>query len=59
MNMAECDMVSTVSTNGDYKDKTVKKSPSKNLNRATGYPTSKARLVFTKLRKIFTKASIF
>ena len=32
---------------------------SKNLNRITGYLTSKAKLMFTKLSKAFTKALIF
>ena len=43
---------------GDLEDETVERSlHSKNLNR-TGYLTSKARLAFTQLRKMFTKASI-
>ena len=45
---------------GDCKNKTVKRSPltSKNLNGATDYLTSKAKLGFTPLRKAFTKAPI-
>ena len=31
----------------NYKDKTIKKSPFKNLNRAIGYLTPEARLAFT------------
>ena len=43
---------------GDYKDRTVKRSPrSKNFNGA-GYLIPKARLAFTQLRKAFTKAPI-
>ena len=43
---------------GNCEDETVKKSPhSKNLNRA-GYLTTKARLAFIQLRKLFTKALI-
>ena len=57
--MAEDAEVGSISGNGDCKDKTVKKLLSKNLNRATDYLAPKARLVFTKLRKSFTKAPIF
>ena len=56
--MAEHDKVDTVGGRGDYKDKMVEKSLSKNLNRATGYLAPKARLAFIKLRKAFTKALI-
>ena len=47
-------------SNGNRKNKIVKKLPliSKNLNRATGYLTLKARLAFTQLKKAFTKAAI-
>ena len=59
MDVAERDEVGTICGGGDDKDKTVKRSPSKNLNRAMSYLTPKARLVFTKLRKAFIKAPIF
>ena len=59
MDMAKRDEIGIISGGGDCKDKIVKKSPSKNLNRATGYLTPKARLVLNKLRKLFTKAPIF
>ena len=58
MDIAECNAISIVCGSGDHKDETVEKSPSKNLNGAIGYLTPKARLVFTKLRKAFIKASI-
>ena len=53
--------VSSVCGSGDYKDKMLKRLPFtfKNLNGATGYLTPKARLAFTNLRKVFTKALIF
>ena len=57
--MAECDEVDIVSGGSDCKDETVKRSPSKNLNGALSYLTPKARLAFNKLRKAFTKVSIF
>ena len=43
---------------GDYEGKTVGRSPSKNLNGATGYLTSNTRWTFTQLRQAFIKASI-
>ena len=58
MNVAEYDEVDTISSNGNCKGKTVKRLPSKNLNEVTDYLTSKARLAFTILRKVFTKAPI-
>ena len=57
--MAEHNKVGTIHSGGNCKDKTGKKSPSKNSNRVTGYLTPKARLAFIKLRKAFTKALIF
>ena len=57
--MAERDNVSIVDDSGDHEDKIIKRLSSKNLNRAMGYLISKARLVFIKLRKAFTKALIF
>ena len=56
--MAKRDEVDIVGGVGDYKDETVKRSPSKNLNRFTSYFTPKTRLMFIKLRKAFTKAPI-
>ena len=56
--MAERDEVGIIGIGSDCGDKTVKRSPSKNLNGATGYLTPKARLAFTKLRKAFTKTLI-
>ena len=58
MDVAECDEVSIISGGGDYEDKTIKRSSSKNLNGAMGYLTLEARLAFNKLKKVFTKASI-
>ena len=58
MDVAKCDEIDTVGGDGDCKNETVKRSPSKNLNRAIGYLTPKARLAFTILRKAFTKAPI-
>ena len=48
LSMAEDAEVGSVG-GGDHKDKMVEKSPltSKNLNRAIGYLTPKARLAFT------------
>ena len=42
----------------DCDNETIKKSPSKNLNGATGYLTPDARQAFTQLRQAFTKAPI-
>ena len=42
----------------DCEDKTVGRSPSKNLNGATSYLTPNARQTFTQLRQAFTEASI-
>ena len=58
IDVAECDEVGTISSSGDCEDKTVKRSPSKNSNRAIGYLTPKTSLAFTKLRKTFTIALI-
>ena len=57
MNVAEVDEVG-VGGGGDRKDKMVGRSPSKNLNRATGYLTPNARQAFTQLRQAFTKSPI-
>ena len=46
------------SGNGDCEDEMVKKSLSKNLNRATDYLTLDARQAFTQLRQVFTKPPI-
>ena len=40
----------------EYENKIVKRSLSKNLNRATGYPIPNARQTFTQLKRTFTKA---
>ena len=58
IDVAECDEVDIVCDSGDYEDKTVEKSSSKNSNRAMGFLIPKARLAFNKLRKAFTKAPI-
>ena len=58
IDLAERDEFGIVVGGVDYEDKIVKKSPSKNLNRDTGYLTPETRLAFTKLKKVFTKASI-
>ena len=47
-----------VGSGDDYKDETVERLPSKNLNGAIDYLTSKTMLTFTKLRKVFTKALV-
>ena len=59
MDVAKSDEVGIISGGDNCEDKTVKKSPSKNSNRATVYLTPEARLAFTKLRKAFTKTPIF
>ena len=46
LDVAEADEVSVGITDANYKDKTVQKSPSKNLNRVTSYLTSEARQAF-------------
>ena len=58
--MAEDADVSNIG-NGNCENKTVERSSltSKNLNQTTGYPTLEVRLLFTQLRKAFTKALIF
>ena len=56
--LAERDEVGIICSGDNCKDKTVERLPSKNLNRAIDYLTSKAWLAFTKLRKAFTKALI-
>ena len=45
---------------GDCEDKTVERSPfiSKNSNKAASYLTPEARLAFTQLKKVFSKAPI-
>ena len=58
MDVAERDEVCTVDAGDNYEDKTVERSLSKNLKRATGYLTPKARLAFTKLKKTFIEAPI-
>ena len=43
---------------GDCEDKTVERSPSKNLNGAIDYLTPNARQALTQLKQAFTKAPI-
>ena len=57
MDVAKYDKVD-IGGSGDCKDKTVGRSPSKNLNGAMGYLTPNARQVFTQLRQAFNKALI-
>ena len=57
MDVAEVDEVG-VGVGGDCEDETARRSPSKNLNGATGYLTPNARQAFTQLRQAFTKAPI-
>ena len=58
--MAKDAEVGNIGGGGDYKDETVERLllTSKNSNEAIGQLTPKTRLVFTKLRKAFTKAPI-
>ena len=49
MDIVEVDEI-RVGAGGDCEDKTVKRSPSKNSNRATGYLIPNARRAFTQLR---------
>ena len=58
LDMAEYDEIGIVDIRGDYKDKIVKQSLSKNSNRAKGYLTPKARLAFIRLWKALSKALI-
>ena len=58
INRTERDKIVIFGNGGDYKNEMVKRLPSKNLNRAMDYLTPEARLVFTKLKKAFTKALI-
>ena len=46
INVAESNKVGITAVGGDCKDKTVKKLPTKNLNKGAEYLTSKARLAF-------------
>ena len=57
IDVAEVDEVG-VGGGGDCEDETVGRSPSKNLNGATGYLTPDARRAFTQLRQAFTEAPI-
>ena len=58
IDVAERNEIGIVGDGGNCEDKTIKTSLSKNLNRAIGYLTPKARLAFIKLSKVFTKALI-
>ena len=58
INVAEPNKVGIVGGNSNCKDKTVKRSSSKNSNKATNYLSFKPRLAFTKLSKAFTKSLI-
>ena len=60
LSMVEDSEVGSVGDGGDCADETIEKLPlvSKNSNEATGYLTPKLRLMFTQLRRMFTKALI-
>ena len=58
MNVAKNNEVGIINSGRDCNDKTVKKSLFKKSNRAMNYLTFKVRLIFTQLRKIFTKVLI-
>ena len=58
MQLAEHDEFGIIGDVVDCEDKIVERLLSKNSNRAIGYLTPKARLIFTKSRKAFTKALI-
>ena len=58
IDIAKRNKVGTICGGDNCEDEIVKKSPSKNLNGATGYLIPEARFAFTKLRKTFTKALI-
>ena len=57
IDMTEVDEVG-IDSIGSGEDETVRRSPSKNLNGATGYLTPDARWTFTQLRQMFTRALI-
>ena len=59
MHIAEHDEFDIVSSCDDYENEMIQRLLSKNLNRATDYSTSNAKLIFKKLRKPFTKNLIF
>ena len=61
LSIAEDAEVDSISGGGNREDETVKRSLliSKNWNGAIGYLTPKAKLAFTQLSKVFTKALIF
>ena len=59
MDIAENNKVGIINDCGNYKDKMVKKSLFRTSNKVTGCLTPKARLIFTQLKKTFTKALIF
>ena len=54
--MAESDEVGISDDGSNCKDKIVENPSSKNLNGVVQYLTSKVRLAFTQLRKLFIKA---
>ena len=58
MDVSERHKVGIIDEGSNSKDKMIKRSPSKNSNKTTSYLTPEARLAFTKLRKILTKALI-
>lgn len=58
IDVAKVDEVGIVNSGGDYENKKIKKSPSKNLNGAS-YLTPDAKKAFNHLRHAFTKAPIF
>ena len=55
--MAEFDKDS-IGGGSNHEDETVKRLPSKNSNKATGYLTLNARQAFSQLRQVFTRAPI-
>ena len=59
MDMTERDDVGISNGDDNCEYETIKRSFSKNSNRAVKYLTPKARLAFTQLKKKFTKASIY
>ena len=56
--MAENNKFGNLDGGNDYEEKIDKRSPSKNSNKAKRYLSPKTKLVFTQLRKKFTKALI-
>ena len=57
--MAESDEVGIIDSGGNYKNKIVKRLFFKNFDKIVRYLTPKVKLIFTTLKKAFTKAPIF